>query len=78
MFKGILTEIEVVSLKDPKDIFKEFKKALKREDPKSTLLVENGDYYNSQIKMIENKFFKKFKNKNNHNRWNRINWKTID
>ncbi|MDC3155761.1 hypothetical protein OA519_02195 [Candidatus Pelagibacter sp.] len=48
MFKGILTEIEVVSLKDPKDIFKEFKKALKRKDSKSTLLIENGNYYNSK------------------------------
>ena len=48
IFKNILTEINVVSLKNPKDIFKEFKFALNRKDSKSTLLIENGDYYNSK------------------------------
>ncbi len=48
IFKSILTEINVVSLKDSKEIFKEFKYALNRNDSKSTLLIENGDYYNSK------------------------------
>ena len=48
IFKNILTEINVVSLKNPKEIFKEFKYALNRSDSKSTLLIENGDYYNSK------------------------------
>ena len=48
VFKNILTEINVVSLKNSKDIFNEFKLALNRKDSKSTLLIENGDYYNSK------------------------------
>ena len=48
MFKSILTEVEVVSLEEPKDIFFQFKKALTRKDSKSTLIIENGDYYNSK------------------------------
>ena len=48
VFKNILTEINVVSLKNSKDIFNEFKLALNRKDSKSTLLIENGDYYNSR------------------------------
>ena len=48
MFKNILTEIDVVLLKNPKEIFKTFDYAYKRKDKKSTLIVENGDYYNSK------------------------------
>jgi len=48
IFKNILTEVNVVSLKNPEDIFYQFKKALTRVDSKSTLLIENGDYYNSK------------------------------
>ena len=48
MFKDILTEVEVVSLVNPNIIFKEYKKALYRKDSKSTLLIENGDFYNSK------------------------------
>jgi pyruvate/2-oxoglutarate/acetoin dehydrogenase E1 component len=48
MFKDILTEVEVVNLINPNQIFKEYKNALKRKDSKSTLLIENGDYYNSK------------------------------
>jgi len=44
--KNILTEIEVVVLKNPKTIFKEYKRAYQRRDNKSTLIVEYGDYYN--------------------------------
>ena len=48
IFKKILTEINVVSLKNSEDIFKEFKLALNRKDSKSTLLIESGDFYNSK------------------------------
>ena len=40
--------INVVKLKDPKKIFKEYKKALNRKDGVSTILVEYGDYYNEK------------------------------
>ena len=48
MLKDILTEIEVINLVNPNQIFNEYKKALKRKDSKSTLLIENGDFYNSK------------------------------
>lgn len=48
IFKDILTEVEVVSLTDPNKIFPEYRKALFRKDKKSTLLIENGDFYNSK------------------------------
>ena len=48
IFRKILTEINVVSLKNSEDIFREFKLALTRKDSKSTLLIENGDFYNSK------------------------------
>ncbi len=48
MFRDVLTEIEVVNLINPNFIFKEYKKALTRKDSKSTLLIENGDFYNSK------------------------------
>ena len=38
--------IEIIQLKNPKDIVKSYLKALNRKDGKSTLLVEFGDYYN--------------------------------
>jgi|TARA_B110000459_G_C16388408_1_gene393099 pyruvate/2-oxoglutarate/acetoin dehydrogenase E1 component len=48
VFKDILTEVEVVNLTNPNKIFFEYKKALLRKDKKSTLLIENGDFYNSK------------------------------
>ncbi len=48
MFRDVLTEVEVVNLINPNFIFKEYKKALMRKDSKSTLLIENGDFYNSK------------------------------
>ena len=42
------SEIDVVMLDDPKDIFPKFKKAYERKDSKSTLLIEHGDYYNEK------------------------------
>ena len=48
IFKNILTEVNVVSLIDPKDIFNQYKRAYLRKDSKSTLLIENGDFYNEK------------------------------
>ena len=48
IFKYLLTEIQVVNLIKPDQIFKEYKKALYRKDQKSTLLIENGDFYNTK------------------------------
>ena len=44
-FKKMTTTIEVIKLKEPKDIFPAYKKALSRKDGKNTILVEYGDYY---------------------------------
>ena len=49
MFKNILTEIDVVLLKKPNDIFPAYKKAYLRKDNKSSLIVEYGDYYNKKL-----------------------------
>ena len=43
--KKMLTNIEVVELNEPEDIFPAFKKAYERKDGKSTLIVEFGEYY---------------------------------
>ena len=48
IFKKILKEIEIVHLTDPKQIFKSYKRALTRKDSRSTLLIENGDAYNTK------------------------------
>lgn len=48
VFKKILTEVNVVNLKNPSEIFREYKKALVRKDNKSTMLIENGDFYNQK------------------------------
>ena len=48
MFKDILTEVNVVLLNKPNEIFSEYKKALYRKDNKSSLIIEHGDFYNSK------------------------------
>ena len=48
--KKMCTNIEVIRLDDPNDIFKTYKKALVREDGKSTIVVEYGDYYNKSFR----------------------------
>jgi len=48
VFKLMCSEIDVVMLDDPKDIFPKFQKAYERKDSKSTLLIEHGDYYNEK------------------------------
>ncbi len=47
-FKKVLTTVEVIRLDEASDIFPSYKKALTREDGKSTILVEYGDYYNEK------------------------------
>ena len=42
------TNIEIIKLNEVKDIFPSYKKALEREDGKSTIVVEYGDYYNEK------------------------------
>ncbi len=46
--KKMSTNLNVVKLKEPSQIFKEYKKALHRKDGVSTILVEYGDYYNEK------------------------------
>ena len=47
-FRKMTTTIDVIQLKEPKDIFPAYKKALLRNDGKNTILVEYGDYYNEK------------------------------
>ena len=46
--KKMCTNIEIIKLNETKDIFPAYKKALEREDGKSTIVVEYGDYYNEK------------------------------
>jgi pyruvate/2-oxoglutarate/acetoin dehydrogenase E1 component len=48
MFKRVLTEIEVIYLNKPTDIFKTFKRCINPKIKKSFLIVENGDFYNAK------------------------------
>jgi pyruvate/2-oxoglutarate/acetoin dehydrogenase E1 component len=45
-FRLLLQHIDVIRLEDKKDIVPAFKHAFSREDGKSTLIVEYGEYYN--------------------------------
>lgn len=48
-FKDLCRDhIEVTLLNEPEEILPAFQKALLREDSKSTLLIEHGDYYNEK------------------------------
>lgn len=44
-FRLMCRNIEVIRLEEPEEILPAYRKALLREDGKSTLLVEYGDYY---------------------------------
>ena len=46
--KMMCTNIEIIRLEEPGQIFPSYKKALNREDGKSTIIVEYGDYYNEK------------------------------
>ncbi len=47
-FRLMCPNVEIIRLEEPEDIFPAYKKALEREDGKSTILVEYGDYYNEK------------------------------
>ena len=47
-FNSMCNHIEVMRLDEPEDIFPAYTKALTREDGKSTILVEWGDYYSEK------------------------------
>jgi pyruvate/2-oxoglutarate/acetoin dehydrogenase E1 component len=47
-YRKMLSTVEIIELKEPEDIFKSYKKAFERNDGKSTLLVEFGDFYNEK------------------------------
>lgn len=47
-FRLMLSNVDVIRLDEPEDIFPAYVKALEREDGKSTILVEWGDYYNEK------------------------------
>ena len=46
MFKNILTEVKVINLINPKNIFSVFEKAY--NDDNSYLIIEDGDFYNQK------------------------------
>jgi len=48
VFEKVLTEVKVVKLKEPKDIFYNFKKAYHDKTKCSYLFIEDGDFYNSK------------------------------
>ena len=48
VFKGMLTNTNVVSLEEPEEIFPAFDLALNGDDFHATLLIENGAYYNDK------------------------------
>jgi pyruvate/2-oxoglutarate/acetoin dehydrogenase E1 component len=47
-FRLMCERIEVIRLDEPDQIFPAYQKALEREDGRSTLVVEYGDYYNEK------------------------------
>lgn len=44
----MLTDVNVVELNEPEDIFPAFQEAYERPDSRATLLVEHGEYYGSK------------------------------
>ena len=46
--RRMLTNVEVVELIEPEDVFPAFKRAYEREDSKPTLVVEYGEYYGAK------------------------------
>lgn len=47
-FSMMLPNIDIIRLDEPEDIFPAYKKALTREDGKSTIVVEWGDFYSEK------------------------------
>ena len=48
VFKKMLTNINVISLEEPEDIFPTFKEALLGDRFHATLIIENGSFYNDK------------------------------
>tara|TARA_B100000212_G_scaffold341993_1_gene327048 strand:- start:1362 stop:1898 length:537 start_codon:yes stop_codon:yes gene_type:complete len=48
IFRSMLTNVNVVSLEEPEDIFPAFDAALNGEESHATLLIENGAFYNDK------------------------------
>ena len=46
--RAMCTTIEVIRLDEPAEIFPAYEKALLRDDRRSTILVEHGDFYNEK------------------------------
>ena len=46
--KKMAKNLEIIKLREAKDIFPSYKKAINRSDNISTILVEYGDYYNEK------------------------------
>ena len=44
-FKKMLTNVNVVELLEPEQVFPAFKEAYEREDSKPTLIIEHGEFY---------------------------------
>ncbi len=47
-FRSMCQSIEVIRLDEPEDIFPAYERALRRDDGRSTIVVEYGDYYNEK------------------------------
>lgn len=47
-FRMMCKTVEIIRLEEPEDIFPAYERALMRDDNRSTILVEYGDYYNEK------------------------------
>ena len=47
-FRKMLTEVNVVEILEPEDVFPAFKEAYEMSDSKSTLIIEHGEYYGTK------------------------------
>ena len=47
-FREMLSNVEIIELFEPEDIFPAYKKAFERDDGKSTIMVEFQDFYNEK------------------------------
>jgi pyruvate/2-oxoglutarate/acetoin dehydrogenase E1 component len=47
-YRKLLSNIEIIRLEEPDEIYPAYQRALHREDSKCTILVEYGDYYNEK------------------------------
>ena len=48
MVRKMCSSLDVIQLNEPEDIFPSYKKALDRDDGRSTILVEFGDHHNEK------------------------------